>query len=576
MRSFLRKFVAYFVAAGIFSFFLNLFLLTPSLYMLQVYDRVLGSRNVDTLYFLTSLLVAALLVMGGMEFVRARLLVRANNAIDAELAPYLFRKMTEGAVAPEGNKYAHGLKDLSTIKSFLTGSGALTLFDAPWTPIAMCILWYMHTLLFVTALIGAVLMIVLTIANELATRHTLEQANKMHRSAGRHVEVALRNAEVINGMGMLASVTKRWGALNDAVIALQTKASNRAGVISSITKVVRQVVQSVCLGVGAYIVIQEPSFSPGMMIAGMIVLGKALGPIEHLIAGWKGFLEARIAYARLDAFLSIQQHERVPMELPAPTGTLSVQKVVFGIRSTNKIIIKDVSFHLEPGDCLGVIGPSAAGKSSLARLLVGVWQPLSGSIRLDSAEIGSWPSDRLGEYLGYLPQDIELFGGTIAENIARLAEPDADKVIKAAQQAGLHELILHMPNGYDTYIGEGGAVLSGGQRQRIGLARALYGNPRIVVLDEPDANLDTNGERALQQALVALKASGTTVIIVTHKLPLLSMTDKILAMQDGAVVAFGPRDQVLQQIQKALQVPKPTQPGPVQQGVIIEETAGEN
>lgn len=375
---------------------------------------------------------------------------------------------------------------------------------------------------------------------------------------------------------MLASVTKRWGALNDAVIALQTKASNRAGVISSITKVVRQVVQSVCLGVGAYIVIQEPSFSPGMMIAGMIVLGKALGPIEHLIAGWKGFLEARIAYARLDAFLSIQQHERVPMELPAPTGTLSVQKVVFGIRSTNKIIIKDVSFHLEPGDCLGVIGPSAAGKSSLARLLVGVWQPLSGSIRLDSAEIGSWPSDRLGEYLGYLPQDIELFGGTIAENIARLAEPDADKVIKAAQQAGLHELILHMPNGYDTYIGEGGAVLSGGQRQRIGLARALYGNPRIVVLDEPDANLDTNGERALQQALVALKASGTTVIIVTHKLPLLSMTDKILAMQDGAVVAFGPRDQVLQQIQKALQVPKPTQPGPVQQGVIIEETAGEN
>lgn len=575
MRSFLKKFLTYFVAAGIFSFFLNLFLLTPSLYMLQVYDRVLGSKSVDTLYFITMLLVLALLVMGGMEFVRSRLLVRANNAIDAQLAPYLLEKMSRGAVLPEGNTYAHGLKDLATIKSFLTGSGILALFDAPWTPVAMLILWYMHSYLFVTALIGVLLMVLLTIANELATRKALEQANKMNRSAGRHVETALRNAEVVNAMGMLGGVTKRWSALNDAVISLQSSASNRAGVISSVTKVVRQVIQSVCLGVGAYIVIQEPSFTPGMMIAGTIVLGKALGPIEHLIASWKGFLEARIAYGRLDNFMLSQQLDQEPMELPAPSGQVSVQKVVFGIRSTNKIILKDINFQIEAGECLGIIGPSAAGKSTLARLLVGVWHPLSGSIRLDAADLANWPSERLGEYLGYLPQDIELFGGTIAENIARLGEPDAEKVIKAAQRAGLHELILHMPNGYDTFIGEGGAVLSGGQRQRIGLARALYGDPRIVVLDEPDASLDSNGERALQQVLKDLKETGTTVFVVTHKLPLLALTDKILALQDGAIVAFGQRDYVLQELQKALQGPHAAKARAVAPILVREEKTGD-
>jgi len=548
MRSFLRKFLPFFVAAGVFSFFMNMLLLTPSLYMLQVYDRVLGSRSVETLWFLSLLLLGALMVMGAMELVRSRLLVRANNAIDAQLAPYLLRKMAEGATSPEGNRYSTGLRDLNSIKTFLTGTGIMAMFDAPWMPIAMIILWYMHFYLFLVALVGAVLMIGLTVLNEILTRKPLMDANTAGRAAGRHVEVALRNAEVVNAMGMLKGVAARWAGLNDRVIALQSKASERGGNISGVTKFVRQAIQSLGLGVGAYIVLQEPSFTPGMMIAGTIVLGKALGPIELMIAGWKGFLEARIAYARLDDFMKEQHLEIEPMELPPPTGQISLEKVTFGIRTTNKVILKDISFALAAGECLGIIGPSAAGKSTLARLLVGVWKPLQGTIRLDGADMASWPSERLGPYVGYLPQDIELFAGSIADNIARLDEPDSDKVIRAAQLAGLHSMILNMPKGYDTYIGDNGAVLSGGQRQRIGLARALYGDPKLVVLDEPNASLDEEGERALLQAMAYLKQLGATVVVITHKVSLLAGVDKLLVMQDGALAVFGPREGVLQHL----------------------------
>ena len=364
MRSFLRKFLIYFVAAGVFSFFMNMLLLTPSLYMLQVYDRVLGSRSEETLWFLTLILVCALFVMGTMELVRSRLLVRANNAIDAQLAPYLLKKMAEGATSPEGNRYSYGIKDLAAIKTFLTGPGILALFDAPWMPIAMIILWYMNIYLFLVAVAGAVLMVALTVINELSTRRPLQEASGAGRIAGRHVEVALRNAEVVNAMGMLKGVTSRWAGLNDAMIALQSKASKRAGSVSGVTKFVRQAVQSIGLGTGAYVVLHDPTFTPGMMIAGTIVLGKALGPIEQLIAGWKGFLEARIAYSRLDDYLKEQHMEIDPMELPPPTGQISLEKVTFGIRSTNKIILKDITFTLPAGESLGIVGPSAAGKSS--------------------------------------------------------------------------------------------------------------------------------------------------------------------------------------------------------------------
>jgi PrtD family type I secretion system ABC transporter len=572
MRSFLRKFLPYFVAAGVFSFFMNMLLLTPSLYMLQVYDRVLGSRSEETLWFLTLLLMLALLVMALMELVRSRLLIRANNAIDAKLAPYLLEKMTKGATSLEGDKYAQGLRDLGSIKTFLTGSGILAFFDAPWMPIAMLILWYMHFYLFMVALIGATLMVLLTVINNLLTSKPLKDAGNVGYIAGRHVEIAMRNAEVVNAMGMQKGVARRWGALNDQLVALQSKASRRGGTVSGITKFVRQAVQSLALGTGAFIVLKEPTFTPGMMIAGTIVLGKALGPIEHMIAGWKSFLDARVAYVRLDGFLKEQHMEMEPMELPPPTGQVVLEKVGFGIRRANKIILKEISFGLQAGESLGIVGPSAAGKSTLARLLVGVWKPLQGTIRLDGAEMATWPSERLGPYIGYLPQDIELFAGSIADNIARLEEPDSEKVIKAAQLAGLHDMILRMPKGYDTYIGDNGEVLSGGQRQRIGLARALYGEPKLVVLDEPNASLDMEGEQALLQAIANLKLMGVTVIVITHKISLLTCVDKLLVVHDGVTVAFGPRAEVLQNLLQQQQQPAGgMQPIPKESGAEAKE-----
>jgi PrtD family type I secretion system ABC transporter len=573
MRSFLGKFLPFFVGAAFFSFVMNMLLLAPPLYMLQVYDRVLGSRSEETLWFITIILLYALVVMGTMELVRSRLLIRANNALDAQLAPYLLEKMAEGAISPEGNPYSHGLKDLSAIKTFLTGPGILAMFDAPWMPMAMILLWYMHPYLLIVAIVGAVLMAGIIIANEYLTRRLLKDAGDAGRIAGRHVEIALRNAEAVNAMGMLKGVAFRWAGLNDRTLALQSKASRRAGSISGLIKVVRQSVQSICLGVGAYIVLREHTFTAGMMIAGTIILGRALAPIELMNAGWRGFLEARVAYSRLDAFIKNQHLQIEPMELPPPTGQIALEKVSFGVRVVNKMIIKDTSFALAAGEAMGIIGPSAAGKSSLARLMVGIWKPLQGTVRLDGADMASWPPDRLGPYIGYLPQDIELFAGSIADNIARLDEPDSDKVIDAARLAGLHEMILNMPKGYDTYIGESGAILSGGQRQRVGLARAMYGGPKLVVLDEPNASLDTEGEIALLQAMGQLKKMGTTVVVITHKVMLLSGVDKILIIQNGALAAFGPRDEILQQIQQRLQQQQQQQQ-PAGTAVVLSAAAG--
>ena len=553
MRAFLNKFSSFFIFAGLFSFIINMLLLTPSLYRLQVYDRVLGSRSEETLWMLTLILAVALLVMSAMELVRTKLLIKANNAIDAMLAPYLLHKMIIGATSPEGNTYPYGLKDLSAIKGFLSGNGIFALFDAPWLPVYLIILWMMNPLLLIVAVVGAVLMLILTVVNELVTRSTMESANTASRLAGSFVSAGLRNAEVVNAMGMQKGLTSRWGALNAKMIELQNKASNRAGVVGGMSKFVRQFLQSVMLGAGAYLVLQSHGFTSGMMIAGTIILGKALAPIEHLIATWKGLLEARTAYARLDTFIKGLAKELPAMELPPPIGQISLEKAVFGIRATNKVIVKDITFTLPAGESMGIIGPSAAGKSSLARLITGVWKPLSGTVRLDGADLDSWEKGRLGQYIGYLPQDVELFAGTIADNIARLDSPDSERVIAAAKLAGVHDMILRMPDGYDTQIGEGGAVLSGGQRQRIGLARALFGNPRLVVLDEPNASLDDAGEQALLQAMAHMKQLGATVVVITHKVSLLSNVDKLLVMQDGLLAAFGPRDAVLAHLVQAQQ-----------------------
>jgi len=378
----------------------------------------------------------------------------------------------------------------------------------------------------------------------------MDSANAASRQAGNFVTAGLRNAEVVNAMGMQHGVINRWSSLNSKALLLQSLASNRAGKISGTTKFVRQFIQSIMLGTGAWLVIKSQGFTPGLMIAGTIILGKALAPIEHVIGSWKGLLEARNAYSRLDTFMSGLAKEPQHMELPPPTGQLSLEKVTFGIRATNKIIIKDVTFALAAGESMGIVGPSAAGKSSLARLITGVWKPAAGMVRMDGSDIAGYDSGKLGKYIGYLPQDVELFAGTIADNIARLDIPDTERVIAAAQLAGVHEMIQKMPDGYDTQIGEGGAVLSGGQRQRIALARALFGSPKLVVLDEPNASLDESGEAALLQALAQLKQSGATAIVITHKLALLNNVDKLLVMQEGAVALFGPRDAVIAELMK--------------------------
>jgi PrtD family type I secretion system ABC transporter len=563
MRAFIKKFRIFFIYAGFFSFIINMLLLTPSIYMLQTYDRVLGSRSLETLFMLTLILGVLLMGMSALEMVRSRLLVKANNAIDGMMAPYLLHKMVAGATSPEGNRYALGLKDLNSIKTFLGGSGIFALFDAPWLPVYLIILYLMAPLLLVIAVIGAVLMLILTALAEYLTREPLQEANKVGRQAANYVSAALRNAEAVNAMGMLTALTRRWSWLNSKTMELQNSASHRAGAVSGLTKFVRQFIQSVMLGAGAYLVLQNQGFTSGMMIMGTLILGKALAPIEHVIASYKGLIEVRGAYARLDEFIKAQALELVQMPLPAPSGQISFEHVTFGIRTTNKVIIKDISFALAAGESLGLIGPSAAGKSSLARLMTGVWKPLTGKVRLDGAELDSWPGEDLGRYIGYLPQDVELFVGSIADNIARLSEVETDKVIVAAKLAGIHDMILRMPNGYDTQIGEGGTVLSGGQRQRVGLARALFGSPRLVVLDEPNASLDADGEQALLQALLHLKQLQATVVVITHKTSLLAAVDKLLVVQDGTLVAFGPRDAVMAQLMKQQQGPPPgQQPAP--------------
>ncbi len=544
----------FFLPVAIFSLAINVLLLTPTVYMLQLQDRVIAAKSEETLWLLTGLLCVALVVVGVMEVVRSRILVTANNAIDVIYAPYLLRKMLESASGDEDERQGYLLSDLQTVRSFLTGASVANLFDAPWLPLYAFLLYFMNPLLFFIMIVGSALMFGLTLATEYVTKRPLATAGASSRMASRFVDLSLRNSEVVGSMGMIDSIVKRWLSLNNHVLWLQTQAGVKSGTISGVSKALRQLFQALAMGTGTYIMLKDPTFSMGMMIAGGIIYGKALGPLEFVISGWKGMTEARTAYRRLERFMErAAKQQQTYMELPPPTGQITLEHVTFGIRSLNKVILRDISFSLEPGDILGVIGPSASGKSTLSRLLVGVWKPLQGTIRLDGADINNWPPERLGKYLGYLPQDIELFSGTVAENIARLEQPDSERVITAARLAGLHDLILHLPNGYDTQIGEGGTFLSGGQRQRIGLARTLYGNPRIVVLDEPNSNLDTEGEAALMATIDALKQAGVTTIVVTHNANYLNKVEKLLVLQYGSLAAFGPKEWVLARLKKARQ-----------------------
>jgi len=538
----LRPLFAY---AALFSLAINALLLVPPLYMLQVFDRVLASRSGETLAVLSAAAVVALLVMALLDVLRARLLAMGGVALDRRLGPRVIDGLLVHTARLSGATYLNGLRDVNTLRGFLGGTGLMTLFDAPWLPFFLLVIFLFHPLLGAVALAGAVVMIMLAWLNEKLTREPLESAQVESRRAARFIDANVRNAEVVTALGMLPAVTRRWARLNDTALLEQMRASRVGGTFSGSTKFARQFIQLAMLAAGAYLVVAQ-DVTAGVMIAATILLGRALAPVETLVAGWRNLVEARSAWRRLDQLLKATPRAEPHTELPVPKGKVEVEKVVFGFK--DKPIVRGVSFALQPGEALALIGPSASGKSTLARLIVGVWKPVAGVVRLDGADVATWPREGLGPHIGYLPQDVELFGGTVAENIARLGEPEAAEVIRAAQRAHVHDLVVRLPKGYDTEIGESGQALSPGQRQRIALARALYGNPRLVVLDEPNANLDHEGEDALVRALAVLKADGVTVVIIAHRPSLLRGVDKMLVLREGAVERFGTCAEVMARV----------------------------
>ena len=535
----------YFIYAGLFSAAVNLLMLVPVIYMLQVYDRVVSSGSYSTLAMLTLLMVALTAALGGFEWVRSMILIPASNRIEKNLRRRVSDATFKRALLTGGSvSNSQPLSDLSSLRQFLTGNGLFAFFDAPWFPIYVFVMFMFHPMFGYAAIFAGIVMIALAYTTEKVTSKKLQDANSKSNWINNQVNGTLKNSEVIAAMGMADDLRHRQETRFDEVLTLQTEASRSAGLLQSLSKTFRMVMQSLLLGLGALLALRQ-EISPGMMIAGSLLLGRALAPIDMLVGTWKGFTLARGQYDRLGQLLVQIPKDADTMSLPAPTGKLSAEQVMVVPPGSKNIVVRGVNMELNAGEALGVVGPSASGKSCLARALLGIWPTYSGKVRLDGADIFAWNRTELGPYVGYLPQDIELFDGSISENICRFGDVDPDKVVEAAKTAGVHDLILHLPQGYDTIIGGSGGILSGGQRQRIGLARAIYGSPRYLVLDEPNSNLDDQGERELVEAIRRIKAEGATVIIITHRTMVLQCVDKILVMRDGAASHFGPRDQVL-------------------------------
>lgn len=543
-----------FYFAAFLSLFINLLMLVPTLYMLQLYDRVLASRSMETLIMLTLIVIVMFMVLGMLEFIRSRILIRVGNAIDSKMSNRLFDAMFALANRHPGKATAQPLSDLTQIRQFLTGTPLFAFFDAPWMPIYIGIMFLFHPLFGYFAIFAAIVSISLTLINEKRTRKGMEESNRHFQSSQSFINSSLRNSEIIEAMGMHGNVRRRWYGRYLSFLNEQSNASDEAGIWSNTSKITRMLMQSLVLGLGGYLAIVG-EVTPGMMIAGSIILGRALAPIDLMTSTWKQFSSARDSYGRLQMFLSEYKAAEKPTPLPAPKGFIDVEQIVVLPPDSKVPSLRGVSLSIKAGETVAVIGPSAAGKSSLARAMLGVWPCMNGKIRIDGAEIGHYDREILGQYIGYLPQDIELFDGTISENIARYEEPKPEMVVEAAQTAGVHEMILQLPQGYDTPIGPGGIALSGGQRQRVGLARALYCYPKIIVLDEPNSNLDDVGERALMQAILELKKRGSTVVLITHRPSILGIVDKIAFMRDGVLQLFGTRDEVLAALAPQPQAP---------------------
>lgn len=533
------------------SLVINLLYLVPAIFMLQVFDRVLSSGSLETLVVLLAGTGLALAIMLALDYVRTNLQHLVGGLVDEQLSPPVVRAVVQASArAPQGAS-SDAVRDIAALRAVFAANGLVALLDAPWVVIYVGVIWLCHPFLGLAAAGAGALMLVLAWVNDRTTRRALEALQGESRRASQYVETSLRNAEVLQALGMTGNLLERWRALHGRVAAAHADSSRTGVAFSAGTRAFRQAVQILMLSLGAWLVLSMQA-SPGIMIATTILLGRALQPVEQLVGSWKLLTDARAAYRRL-AQLALDEAGEPRLAMPAPQGRLAVEGAVYRARGSDAPILAGIAFQLAPGEALAVIGPSAAGKSTLARLLVGVWAPTAGTVRLDGADVAYWDRDELGPWIGYLPQDVELFEGTVADNVARLGTVDSEKVVDAARRAGVHDLILALPQGYDTPVGAQGLRLSPGQRQRIALARALYGSPRLVVLDEPNSNLDGAGEIALAQALSGLRSAKVTSVIVTHRPSLIAHVDKVLVLAAGRIQQFGPAAQVMKTMQQQAQ-----------------------
>ena len=547
------------ITAMVFSFFINILALVSPLYMLQVYDRVLSSRNVATLVVLTLICVFLFVVYGLLEALRTQVLVRGGLKFDGVARDPIFKSVLDSTLSRKGGG-GQAFRDMDQVREFMTG-GLIAFCDAPWTPVFIIVSWILHPFFGVLAIISCIIIFGLAVMNDNATKNPVQMATMASIAAQNDASSTLRNAEVMKAMGMWGGLQQRWRVRRDEQVAWQAAASDAGGAVMSGIKVFRQVVQTLILGGGAYLAIQG-KISAGSMIAGSILVGRALAPIESAVGQWKGLIGARGSWDRLQTMLRAEQSTENHMELPEPRGVLSAEAASILPPGAQQPTMRQASFRIDAGMAVALVGPSAAGKSSLLRGIVGVWPCAAGVIRLDGYDIKQWDPEKLGRHIGYLPQDIELFSGTVAQNIARFTEFEAQEVIDAATLAGVHEMIQGLPMGYDTPIGDGGASLSGGQRQRLALARSVFRLPALLVLDEPNASLDQTGEVALMEAMNRLKAAKRTVVFATHKVNLLGQADYIMVINQGVIADFGERDAMLAKLTGAAQQNPPPAPAP--------------
>jgi len=555
----LWSFRSEFLIVGAFSMLANVLMLSPTLYMLQVYDRVLTSQSELTLVVMSLLTLLLFVVMGFAEWMRSRVLIGAGVRLDDALSTQVFNASFEAHLSQAGTSPSRAFGDLIQIRQFLTGNGIFAFFDAPWTPIYMAVLFLLHPLLGALGILFAVFQAALAWFGHRRTLAPAEAATQAGADATQFLQGKLRNAEVLESMGMLQNLQTRWSLRHQNHLDKSSAAQQLTHRITAMSKFIRYSQQSLSLAAGALLVI-DGQLTPGGMIAANVLMSRALAPIDTLVGSWRQFIGMRYAFTRLEQML-LDFPERDPvLKRVAPKGEVRLQDVFATAPGRADPILKNIQITAPVGSVTAVMGPSGSGKSTLARVLLGIWPDASGLVLLDGLPMDGWNRIELGPYLGYLPQDIELFEGTIAENIARFAAVNPTFVIEAAQSAGLHEMILHFPKGYDTPIGEAGKLLSGGQRQRIGLARALYGEPKLVVLDEPNANLDEAGEAALYKAVAQLKAKGCTIFLMTHRSGALAVADRLLLLHNGQVVASGPRDGVIAAMQanRAASTPAPS------------------